>query len=112
MIFLKEFTLISMAKEPTTSIKPLFNNVLVKPLEAESKTASGIYIPDTVKEKPQIGIIMAVGEGKVSPKGEQDKMVVKVGDKVMYKKWGGNEVKVGNEEWTIVDQNDLLAVVS
>lgn len=93
------------------SIKPLFSNVLIKPLEAETKTAGGIYLPDNAKEKPQVGIVMAVGEGNVTPKGEQEKMVVKVGDRVMYKKWGGNEVKVGNEEWTIVEQKDILAVV-
>lgn len=97
--------------EKINIIKPLFNNVLIKPLEAETKTASGIYLPDTAKEKPTVGLVMAVGEGKISPKGEQEKMIVKVGDKVMYKKWGGNEVKMGNEEWTIVDQNDILAII-
>ncbi|OIP57883.1 MAG: co-chaperone GroES [Candidatus Levybacteria bacterium CG_4_10_14_0_2_um_filter_36_16] len=101
-----------MSKTSTSTIKPLFSNVLIKPLEAESKTASGIYLPDSVKEKPQIGIVMAVGEGKVSLKGDREKMVLKVGDKVMYKKWGGNEIKVGNEDWTIVGQEDVLAVVS
>lgn len=93
------------------SIKPLFSNVLIKPLDAEEKTASGIILPDTVKEKPTIGLIMAVGDGNVTPKGDKEKMVVKVGDKVMYKKWGGNEVKVGNAEWTIVEQKDILAIV-
>lgn len=102
-----------MAKSnQTNNVKPLFSNVLVKPLEAETKTAGGIYLPDNAKEKPQIGLVMAIGEGNITPKGEQEKMVVKVGDKVMYKKWGGNEVKVGNEEWTIVDQKDILAVVN
>lgn len=102
-----------MAKtaQTPTKIKPLFNNVLIKPLEAESKTASGFYLPDNAKEKPQVGIVMAVGEGEVNPKGERHNMVVKVGDKVMYKKWGGNEVKVENAEWTIVDQRDILAIV-
>lgn len=93
------------------NIKPLFNNVLVKPLEAEEKTASGIILPDSAKEKPQIGEVMAVGTGDVTPKGDKIPMVIKVGQKVMYKKWGGNEVKVGTEEWTIVDQKDILAVV-
>lgn len=93
------------------NIKPLFNNVLVKPLEAEEKTVGGIYLPETAKEKPQIGVVMAVGPGDVTPKGEKVKIVVAVGDKVMYKKWGGNEVKVGNEEWTIVEQKDILAIV-
>lgn len=93
------------------NITPLFSNVLIKPVDAESKTASGIIIPDTVKEKPQVGLVMAIGEGHISPKGDKEKMVVKVGDKVMYKKWGGNEVKVGNEEWTIVEQKDILAIL-
>lgn len=102
-----------MAKKTdmTNKITPLFNNVLIKPVEAETKTASGIILPDTAKEKPQMGEIMAVGEGDVTPKGEKVKMVVKVGQKVMYKKWGGNEVKVGSEEWMIVDQKDILAIV-
>lgn len=100
-----------MAKQ-TTVIKPLFGNVLVKPLEAEEKTASGIILPDTVKERPQIGEIMAVGDGHITPDCKKEPMVVKVGQKVMYKKWGGNEVKVGNEEWTIVEQKDILAIVS
>jgi len=95
-----------------TDIQPLFDNVLIKPLEAESKTASGIILPDTAKEKPQMGVIMAVGTGKVGPKGDRHAMVVKVGQKVMYKKWGGNEVKVGSEEWTIVGQEDILAIVA
>jgi chaperonin GroES len=93
------------------NIKPLFDNVLVKPLEAEAKTASGIILPDSAKEKPQIGLVMAIGEGKVV-KGEKRPMVVKVGQKVMYKKWGGSEVKVGTEEWTIVSQEDVLAVLN
>jgi chaperonin GroES len=103
-----------MAKteKSTQSIQPLFGNVLIKPLEAETKTSGGIYLPDTVKEKPQVGEIMAIGEGELTPKGERHPMVVKVGQKVMYKKWGGNEVKVANEEWTIVDQKDILAIVS
>ena len=94
-----------------SNIKPLFNNVLIKPLEAEAKTASGIIIPDSVKEKPQIGQVMAVGPGEVTPKGEKITMILKVGQKVMYKKWGGNEIKVGHEEWTIVEQKDILAIV-
>ncbi len=94
------------------NIKPLFNNVLIQPLEAEEKTSGGIYLPETAKEKPQIGRIMAVGDGEVTPKGDIRKMTVKVGQKVMYKKWGGNEVKVGNEEWTIVEEKDILAIIS
>lgn len=100
------------ASKQNINIKPLFSNVLIKPLEAETATASGIILPDTAKEKPQIGLIMAIGPGEVDD-GEivKNSMLVKVGDKVMYKKWGGNEVKVGNEEWTIVEQKDILAIM-
>lgn len=100
-------------KTSKTNIQPLFDNVLIKPLEAETTTASGIILPDTAKEKPQIGEVMAVGPGVMDDgKIVKDSMIVKVGQKVMYKKWGGNEVKVGNEEWMIVEQKDILAVIS
>lgn len=94
-----------------TNITPLFDNVLVKPLEAETKLPSGIVLPDSAKEKPQMGEVMAVGTGVKDEKGNKVEMVVKVGDKVMYKKWGGNEVKVNGEEWMIVEQKDVLAIV-
>ena len=97
-----------MAKQ---TIKPLFDNVLVKPLEAEEKLPSGIILPDNAKEKPQVGLVMAVGPGVHDEKGQLVKMVVKVGDKVMYKKWGGNEVKVEGKEWMLVEQKDVLAIV-
>jgi len=93
------------------NIKPLFNNVLIRPLEAEEVTSGGIYLPETAKEKPQIGLVMAIGDGEITPKGEKKPVTVKVGQRVMYKKWGGNEIKVGNEEWTIVEEKDILAVV-
>jgi chaperonin GroES len=92
-------------------MKPLFDNVLIKPLEGEEQLPSGIVLPDTAKEKPQIGQVMAVGPGGVDEKGNPTKIVVKVGQKVMYKKWGGNEVKVEGEEWMIVEQKDILAIV-
>ena len=106
-----------MAKK--LNIKPLFDNVLIKPLEAEEKTRSGIVLPDTAKEKPQTGIVMAIGpEHKVDGQirhlkadGKYTPVIVKVGDKVMYKKWGGTEVKVNGEEWTLVGQEDILAIV-
>lgn len=95
-----------------TNIQPLFDNVLIRPVDAEEKTASGIILPDSAKEKPQIGVVMAIGQG-VMDDGEivKGSMIVKVGQKVMYKKWGGNEVKVGNEEWMIVEQKDILATM-
>lgn len=94
------------------SIQPLFDNVLIRPLKAEEKTLSGIILPDTAKEKPQIGEVMAIGPGHISPKGEVRPMSVKVKQKVMYKKWGGNEVKVENEEWVIIEEKDILAVIN
>lgn len=94
-----------------TKIRPLFDNVLIKPAEGEEKTPSGIIIPGTAKEKPQIGVIMAMGEGHKGPKGELRPMSVKVGQKVMYKKWGGNEVKVEGGEWMIIEEKDILAVI-
>jgi len=98
----------------TGNIKPLFDYVLIKPLEGETKTPSGIVLPDTAKEKPQIGEVMAIGPGKCcgEEKCECEKMVVKTGSKVIYKKWGGNEVKVGNEEWLLIEQKDIMAIVS
>ena len=95
----------------TQKITPLFDNVLIKPHDPESKTASGIILPESVKEKPQLGTIMAVGTGGYDEKGNKTQIVVKVGQKVMYKKWGGNEVKVGMEEWLLVEQKDILAIV-
>lgn len=92
-------------------LKPLFDNVLIKPLEEEAKTPSGIVLPDSAKEKPQMGQVMAVGPGTTDDKGKKRPVVVKVGQKVMYKKWGGNEIKVGMEEWLLVEQKDILAIV-
>jgi chaperonin GroES len=100
-----------MAKTSQHNINPLFDYILVKPLKQDAVTASGIVIPDTAKEKPQIGEVMAVGPGAMDDNGKKLPMVVKVGDKVMYKKWGGNEVKVGTEEWLIIEQKDIMATV-
>jgi chaperonin GroES len=99
-----------MAKQ--SKIQPLFDYVLVKPLAQEAVTPSGIVLPDTVKEKPQVGEVMAVGPGALSEDGKMLPMIVKVGQKVLYKKWGGNEVKVGTEEWLLIEQKDVMAVVS
>ncbi len=95
-----------------SNIQPLFDNVLIKPLEAEAKTASGILLPDNAKEKPQMGEIMAVGQG-VMDDGEivKNSIIVKVGQKVMYKKWGGDEVKVDGLDMMIVKQSDILAII-
>src|ERR1035437_7219581 len=92
-------------------IQPLFDNVLIKPLEAELKTASGIILPETSQQKPQTGEVIAVGPGRVTIKGEKEPMVIKVGQKVVYKKWGGSDVKLNGEELTLVEQKDILAIV-
>lgn len=94
-----------------SSIKPLFDNVLVRPVAAEEKTAGGIILPDSVKEKPQIGEVMAIGDGALDDSGKRLPMVVVVGQKVLYAKWGGNDVKVNNEEWKLVKQTDILAII-
>lgn len=88
------------------NIKPLADRVLVKPASAESKTVSGIIIPDTAKEKPQKGEVVAVGPGK-----KDEPMVVKVGDKVLYGKYGGTEINVEGEEYLIMRESDIYAVV-
>lgn len=99
-----------MAKN-NPSIKPTFDYVLVRPLETELRTPSGIVIPDTAKEKPQVGEIMEVGPGHRNPDGKVLPMTFKKGQKVMYKKWGGNEVKVDNEEWLLIEEKDIMAIV-
>lgn len=100
-----------MTKTNGSTIKPLFDFVLIKPVVAETKTASGIVLPDSAKEKPQVGEVMAIGSGAYNTEGKLVPMVVKVGQKVMYKKWGGNEIKVGMEEWMLVEQKDVMAIV-
>lgn len=92
-------------------IKPLADRVVVKPLEPVEKTKGGIYVPDTVKEKPQEGEIVAVGPGKVSDSGSLIKPEVKVGDKVLYGKYSGTEVTVEGEEYLIVRESDILATL-
>lgn len=92
-------------------LKPLFGYVLVKPLKPETVTSSGIVLPDTSKEKPQIGEVIAVGEGEWNEDGDKRiPMEVKVGDKVVYKKWGGNEFKHEGEEYMLIEQKDIMAI--
>ena len=93
------------------TIKPLEDRVLVQPLEAETTTASGLVIPDTAKEKPQEGKVLAVGPGRVDDKGTRVPMDIKVGDVVIYSKYGGTEVKYGGEEYLLLNARDLLAIV-
>lgn len=91
-------------------LRPLEDRVVVKPIEAEEKTKSGIVLPDTAKEKPQQGEVIAVGPGRFED-GNRVPMEVKVGDRVIYSKYGGTEVKIDGEEYIILSSRDILAVV-
>lgn len=93
------------------NVKPLGDRILVKPLVAEEKTASGIVIPDTAKEKPQQGEVLAVGSGKLLDNGQKVALEVKVGDKVIYSKYAGNEIKIDGDECMILNERDILAIV-
>ncbi len=93
------------------NLKPLSDRVVVKVLEAEEKTASGIVLPDKAKEKPQEGEVMAVGTGKVLENGSRMEMDVKVGDKVIFSRYAGTEVKVKGDEYLILRQDDILALI-
>jgi chaperonin GroES len=95
------------------NLQPLGDRVIVKPLsEEDNKTPSGIYIPDTAKEKPQEGEVVAVGPGEPNEKGENIKPDVENGDKVVYSKYGGTEIKVEGTEYLILSSRDILAKVS
>ncbi|HUS57260.1 MAG TPA: co-chaperone GroES [Planctomycetota bacterium] len=91
-------------------VKPLGDRVLVKRVEAEAKTKGGIVLPDTAKEKPKEGQVVAVGEGKVLDSGERAKPQVKVGDRVLFSSYAGTEVKVDGEDYLIMREEDILAV--
>jgi chaperonin GroES len=91
-------------------VRPLGGRVLVKPCEEEERTPGGIILPDTAKEKPQEGVVVAVGPGKLLENGERRPVAVKVGDVVIFSKYAGTEVKIDGEEYLIVDEDSLLAV--
>jgi chaperonin GroES len=93
------------------NVKPLADRVLVEALEAAEKTAGGLYVPDTAKEKPQKGRIIAAGPGKAADNGTIVKMEVKVGDTVLYGKYSGTEVTVDGMEYLILRESDILAVI-
>ena len=92
------------------NLQPLDDRIVVRPSEAEEKTASGLVIPDTAKEKPQEGTVLAVGPGRFED-GNRVPLDVKVGDKVLYSKYGGTEVKYGGEEYLVLSARDVLAVI-
>ena len=99
-----------MAKK-AIGLKPLGDRIVVKRLEAEQTTKGGIVLPDTAKEKPKEGEIIAIGSGKVLDSGEIQELQVKVGDKVIFSSYGGTEVTVGDEEYLIMSESDVLAVI-
>jgi chaperonin GroES len=92
-------------------LKPLGDRVLVKPVEEEATTASGIVLPDTAKEKPQKGQVLAVGDGKVDDDGKRIKLDVSKGDEVLYSKYGGTEIVVEGEDLLVLRESDVLAIV-
>lgn len=92
-------------------LKPLGDRVLVKPIAVEERTKSGIVLPDTAKEKPQQGKVLAVGQGRLLDNGQLVPLQVKEGDKVLYSKYAGTEVKIENEEYLILSERDILAIL-
>ena len=92
-------------------VRPLYDNIIVKRLEAETTTMSGIIIPDNAKEKPSEGIVQAVGNGKVNDKGETLPLQVKEGDRVLFGKYSGSEIKINGEELLILSEDKILAVI-
>jgi len=93
------------------NIKPLGDKVVVKPLAQEEKTKSGIVLPDTAKEKPQQGEILAVGSGKILENGQKIPLEVNVGDKVIYSKYAGTEIKIDGQEVLILSERDIHAII-
>lgn len=92
-------------------VRPLSDRIIVRPAEAEEKTASGLIIPDTAKEKPMKGEVVAVGKGKITDDGKEIKLELKVGDKVLYGKYSGTEVTIDGEEYLIMRESDVYAVI-
>lgn len=90
-------------------LQPMGNRLVVKPMQSEEKTKSGIYLPDTAKEKPQEGKVIAVGPGKVTDDGKRIPMEVEVGDIIIYAKYGGSEIKIDDEDLIIMREDDILA---
>lgn len=97
-------------EEKNIKIKPLMGYLLVEPAQAENKTASGLYLPESAQEKPAQGVVIAVGEPFVEA-GREFRSPVNVGDKVIYKKWGGDEIKVNGKEYKLVKFEDLMAIL-
>jgi chaperonin GroES len=94
-----------------STVKPLGDRVFLKVSASEEKTAGGILLPDSAKEKPQIGEIVAIGAGKRNDDGSRQEMEVKIGDKVLYSKYAGTDIKLGSEEYVLLAEKDILAIV-
>jgi len=92
-------------------IRPLHDRILVQRTEEEQKSKGGIIIPDTAKEKPQEGKVIAVGKGKISDDGKQIPLDVKVGDKILFSKYGGSDIKIEGEEYVIMREDDVLGII-
>ncbi len=95
-----------------STVKPLGDRVFVKVSAAEEKTAGGIILPDNAKEKPNVGEVMQVGVGKLNEKGERQAIEVSIGDKVLYSKYAGTDIKLGTDDYVLLSEKDILAVVS
>lgn len=95
-----------------SSLKPLGDRVMIKVSASEEKTAGGILLPDTAKEKPQVGEITAVGPGKRNDDGSRQDIEVKVGDKVLYSKYAGTDIKLGSDEYVLLSEKDILATLA
>lgn len=95
-----------------SSFKPLGDRLLVKVSQAEEKSAGGIFLPDTAKEKPQVGEVVSIGAGKLSDDGSRQPIDIEVGVKVLYSKYAGTDLKIGDEEYVLLREQDILAIVS
>jgi chaperonin GroES len=95
-----------------STVKPLGDRVFVKVSAPEEKTAGGLYLPDNAQEKPQVGEVVAVGPGKRNDDGSRQELDLKIGDKVLYSKYAGTDIKLGTEEYILLSEKDILAVVS
>jgi chaperonin GroES len=101
----------TLKEELFMNVKPLADRIIIRPLEAEQKTAGGIIIPDNAKEKPQRGEVIAVGNGRVAETGQKIEMTLKKGDKVLYGKYSGTEVTIEGETYLIMKESDVLATI-
>jgi chaperonin GroES len=101
-----------VSTKTATSLTPLGDRVVVKPMAREEMTSSGIFLPDTAKEKPQRGTIIAVGKGRINEKGDRVEMDVKTGDSVLFAKYAGTEFKLEDEDLLILSEKDILAIIA